>query len=83
MANDEEAKGIPQKQRTQYTFLSTDVEEENPSLMLEFPCILSAINGLDKDLMELVVFNASKSISPSAMANALISFHENRWNEKE
>ena len=59
------------------------IEEENPSLMLEFPCILSAINGLDKDLMELVIFNASKSIGPSAMAGALMSFHEKRWNEKE
>jgi len=85
----EEDRDIPQKDRTQYTYLSTDfevlvqIEEQNPSLMLEFRCVLSAINGIDKDLMEVMVFNASKSIGPSAMADALVSFHEKRWNEKE
>ncbi len=89
VSKEEEARGIHAKDRTQYSFLSTDaevlvqIEEENPSLILEFPCTLSAINGIDNELMEVIIFNASKSVGPSATADMLLSFHEKRWNQKE
>ena len=88
-ATEQKNAGVAKKERTKYTFLSTDfevlaqIEEENPALLLEFPCTLSAINGIDNELMDLIVFNASKSIGPSAMSDMLLSFHEKRWNEKE
>lgn len=89
IASEESRRGIVVGDRTRYTFLSTDtevlaqIEEENPSLMLEFPCHLSAINGIDRELMDMVIFNATRSIGPSAYARGILSFHERRWNEKE
>jgi len=73
--------------RCEWHSLSNEVLEqvrsENPGLFYSFPCVLSHINAVDKDLLRTVQDFARKGVGPSAVADILLSWHEQRWQEKE
>ena len=81
--------GVPKESARQWEWHSLrqeimeQVRNENEGLFNTFPCILSHINAVDKEVLKLVQDFAVRGVGPSAVADILLSWHEKRWQEKE
>lgn len=75
------------KIRTSFYDTSEEVLEQignvHPELLQAFPCHLTHINAIDKDLMNLVIHSAVKGIGPAAISETVASFHELHWQKGE
>lgn len=60
-----------------------ELERNHPELMNVFPCHLTNKNGIDKELMELIIHGAVKGIGPAAMLEIIASLHELEWQKGE
>ena len=81
--------GVPKESARQWEWHSLrqeimeQVRNENEGLFNTFPCILSHINAVDKEVLKLVQDFAVRGVGPSAVADILLSWHEKCWQEKE
>ena len=88
-ANRQKEEGVLKDGRVQYSFLCTDpaimdqIEEMDPILASEFPCILSHVNGIDDELFALIEHLATKGVGPMTIADMVLSFHEATWQKNE
>ena len=81
--------GLPQKERVQWSYLSTDViildqlRVEHLDIYLMFPCMLTKRAGIDNALLDDIMDEAAKGNGPGGMADTLQRKHCKRWQEKE
>ena len=59
------------------------IQEINPGIFYEFPCVLTHINAVDKSVLKLVQDLAVRGLGPTAAADMMLSWHEHTWQVKE
>ena len=86
---EEMSRGVPKKERAQYTFLNTDravlklLQSEHPDVYSLFPCHLTWKSAIDNKIIELLKHCNENSMGPVCVANYVKCLHREHKDERE